>query len=105
MSISVRSWNQLCALAKPLTAFVIARGLPSCTIQSHGGSSTSASWAFLSSVSISFGLFDAAIFANAASKVSFFQWPQLEPLGAKLNATNQRPICETSDDTRLMFIA
>ena len=58
-----------------------------------------------SSVSISFGLLDFSIRAKAPSRISFFQWPQFEPVGAKLKATNQRPIWETSEETRLMFIA
>ena len=47
--ICVKSCDQLCAGLKPVTFFDIARGLRSCTMNSHGASSTTMACACVSS--------------------------------------------------------
>src|SRR5262245_54793015 len=104
-STSVKSWNQLWALAKPVTRFVIARGLASCTMKRNGGSSTSCSCAFRVSASISLGSVDRSILTMAPSKISFFQFPQFWPLGAEFADRYRAAIRETSEVATLKFIA
>src|SRR6266498_754101 len=102
----VKSWNQLCALVKPLTFFVIARALRSWTMNSQGGSSTKISCAFLMSATISSGSVDFSIRSMMASYSAFFQFGQLRPFGGTFPDRLNRANCEISIEIcRLMFIA
>src|SRR5262249_38635574 len=80
----VKSWNQLCALTKPLTRLVIARGLRSCTINSQAASSTITSCAWRMPAAISSGSVDFSIFSTVASNSAFFQFAQLNPFGGNV---------------------
>src|SRR5712692_4756685 len=106
MYTEVKSWNQLCALTKPLTCLVIARGLRSWTMNSQTASSTSSSCAFLVLAAISAGSVDFSILSISASNCGFFQLAQLNPLGGKVfdrkNVVNRE---NSVPCARLMFIA
>ena len=62
MSTVVKSWNQLWALVKPLTFFVIARGLRSWTMNSQTASSTNSSCDLRMLAAMSSGSEDFSIF-------------------------------------------
>src|SRR5207244_11527382 len=84
ISTAVKSWSQLCALVKPFTFLVIARGLRSWTMNSQTASSTSSSCAFLVLAAISAGSADFSILSISASNSGLFQLAQLNPLGGKV---------------------
>src|SRR5690348_15712417 len=84
MSTPVKSWNQLCALTKPLTFLVIARGLRSWTMNPQGASLTMISCARCVSLRISALSLDFSMRSISWSNSSFFQLAQLRPFGAAL---------------------
>src|SRR5262245_1869920 len=81
----VRSWNQLCALTKPWTCLVMARGLRSWTIHNHGASSTRISCIAAMALRNSSWLLASSILRSNASNSELRQWPQFEPLGVALS--------------------
>src|SRR5262249_39838941 len=81
-STLVKSWNQLCALVKPLTFLVIARGLRSWTMNTHGASSTTIACARRVSLRICAWSLDFSIRSISMSNSWFFQLAQLRPFGA-----------------------
>src|SRR5262249_242708 len=101
----VRSWNQLCALTKPWTCLVMARGLRSWTIHTHGASSTKISCIAARALRNSSSLLAPSILRSNASNSGLRQCPQFEHLGVALSPENQRTTIGTSDETRLMFMA
>src|SRR5882724_11234495 len=106
MSTVVKSWNQLCALVKPLTCLVIARGLLSWTMNSQTASSTSSSCDLRILSAISSGSDDFSILLISASYSGFLKFAQLNPLGGKVEDKKNVVNRENSVGcARLMFIA